>query len=296
MQFGLVWVPGSAWGNTNGAVLNLNSPSGRGPGTDFLTRYYFDLDDSLWKHTTNYRTEIVTYCGGAVWFGGSVNRLFAQTSTASTLRDVIDVLNPSTKTWMASKSTSAVTVHYGCGGLGAHLASGLLLKFNSITSGGVETYASSVGVRVYAASASAIVAGEYNNATNGSASFTWQALTVTASSWPTTYINNQVEAIGWCYCPRNGKFYATNGRHNTTTLWVMTPPVGAVTQSDYLNGTWTVTTETISPGIPNYDGAGNPNGTAYPYNRLVWDEVAGCLLWFGTWIEGRPIAIHPQGV
>lgn len=296
MQYGLVWVPGYAWGNTNGALMNLSPAGGRSAGGTFVTRYYFDLDDTLWKHTANFRTDLSTYCGGAVWFGGTVNRVFALTSTSSTLRQVMDVFNPATKTWKASRAAADVNVHYGDGGLGAHLASGLLLKFNSLTAGGVETYAGSVGVRVLAVPAAQVVAGEYDNKQGGTASYTWQRLTVNAVSWPTSYVNNQVEAIGWCYCPRNGKFYATDGRNNTATLWVLNPPAGAVTQNDYLTGTWTVTTETITPGIPNLDGGGNPTGSPYPYNRLVWDDTAGCLLWFATWIESRPIAILPRGI
>jgi len=297
MQYGLVWVPGEQAGNVDGVVVNCTSPTGKyGGAVDLKQRTYFDLDDRRWKLSTNFQSHTGYYAGGACWFGGSINRVFALMAAGSTLKNAIDNWNPSTKTWATTYATADVNVVYACGGLVAHLDSGLLLSIMPSSSGGDMSVTGAVGTqfRIRAVSASAVVAGSH----------TWATLTATAAaSWPLSKIDvgggsfrECYEALGAVYCPRNGCLYISDWRHGTTTLWKVTPPAGAVTTADYLGGTWVISTETFSPSISNLSSSGASVAAVYPYNRMVWDEHSGCLIGVPPYYLQPPWAIRPAGV
>lgn len=285
----IVWVPGDFIGNTNGAVIPLNMASGRYDGGDRTVAHWFDLDEGQkkWKRLGNKRFNGSTGAGGAVYFGGSVKKLFALNRGGTRVHDAMDVLDGTTKLWTTRTATNGAPISVYTCGMGAHLASGLLLSFHQINSSG-QPFHTGVTMGAWAVDAATAAAGSH----------TWQQLTISAESWP---LNNytSTDSIGWCYCPRNGCFYATGGVHNSTTLWKLSPPAGAVTQAEVLAGTWTVTTETLSAPIQSRNGNGGSGPTpqaVFVYNRLVWDEMTGCLLFPEEYMYGGFQAIRPAGV
>lgn len=292
----LVWIPGSAIGNTNGAMLITSQATGISTGSDMIGGgHHFNLDTGKWVRNANQRTGTVSQsnaaAGGACWFGGSVNKAFALGYVSSATATYIDVFDPATKTWVQRTSTNSVDLPLVNGGISAHEAGGLLLLPCPETSGGGASY---LGVRhrLYATSAAAAAAGGH----------TWTILNVSASSWPLNTVGTGSGTIGgvnWCYCPRNGCFYALPMASNGTTLWKLSPPSGASTLTQYLTGTWTVTSETLSSSVRMRnldDSLINAGAEAYIYNRLVWDELTGCLLYFDSSAYAKAQAIHPQGV
>lgn len=290
--FGYVWVPGTSVGNTNGYILKLCPGSGRLPGCTVPTRHYFDLDTNLWGHTPNYRSNPSANAGGSIYFGGSIDRVFSMTNTSGgAYRNQLDVWNPATKLWSISSTTNDTTLQMSSGGLIAHIPSNLLIHVCPSTSqSGPITYVGATQHQFWAVNASALKAGT---------SATWIKLTISnpGGTWPLKILGGgQCGSVTWTYCPDNGKFYAINGIHNSTQLWCLSPPAGAVTQGDYLSGTWTVSAETLTNPIPSGDSGGGTNGTQEPYNRLIWDDTAKCLLWFDVSIVNKPVAIRPAAI
>lgn len=299
--YGLVWVPGASVGNVNGILLKLFPGGGKLADCLVPERHYFDLDDNLWKLTANFRSNPSAAAGGSIYFGGSIDRAFSCTNTSGgTIRSQIDVFNPSTLTWsLSAAATYNLFLEIQGGGFLAHLPSNLLIAALPATS--QSPYASDASTRggvaytganqhqFWANKADALKAGSAN---------TWQQLTISnpGGTWPVRIPPQYGTFCGmntWVFCPLNGCFYAINGAYNTTTLWKLSPPSGAVTQADHLSGTWVITTQTLSTGIPCTDSGGLGRGTVELANRLVWDDQSECLLWFDPWIEMQVQAIRP---
>lgn len=300
--FGDVYVPPEAWGNTYGAILKLYPGGGRAPECFVPERHYLDLDDHLIKLTANYRSNPSAAAGGSCYFGGTVQRVFSLTNTSGgSFFSALDMLTPSTKTWSSVSTGNSTIPNLYSGGLMAHLPSGLLIHAVPATSQSPTdaTYISANQHIFYVVDAASLKAGSAPS---------WAQLTVTGASWPVrpTYGSNECGQVAWSYCPRNGKFYAINGNNGTNTLFILNPPVGAVTQSDFKNGTWTVTTESIIliGGIP-CGGTGGASGdsiisggtgTLDPMNRFPWDELSGSFISYDNWYQSRPVSVRPLGV
>lgn len=283
----IVWVPGTFIGNTNGAVIPMNMASGRWDGGEKTISHYFDLDvgEMKWKRLANKRTNPSTGAGGAVYFGGSINKVFALNFGSTRTHTVMDVLDGTTKLWTAKVSTNGAPISaYTCG-MAAHIPSGLLINIVQVRSDGAPYYPG-VTQEFWAVDAASVISGTH----------TWYKLTVSATSWPLNE-SGYTDTIGWCFCPRNGCFYATDGRNGSTTLWKLSPPAGASNQAQHLGGTWTITTESISPPLVNRNSNGVPGdaGVYFIYNRLVWNELRGCLLWPEEYNNSKVQAIKPFG-
>jgi hypothetical protein len=294
--YGLFWVPGSAHGNTKGAIVAAHGTSGNGEGSGFNNGHYFDLDTGTYHRTANRRVGVSAASGGTIYHPG-VGKGFAVTSTASADVAGYDVYDPATRTWVRRTSANTTVAFIESGGLGvfvsASVPEGLLLNFSPVNSAGAPTYNSSVRYRVDAMSAAAAAAG----------GGTWTALTVNAASWPTLAASTAADispvdttaAIGWCFHPGKGALYAVNGRHGSTTLWKLSPPAGATTVAALLSGTWTLTTETLTgPGLESRRTNGSGVGARAVYNHLVYDSEAGCLIFFPECLTDRPTAITPN--
>jgi hypothetical protein len=172
-----------------------------------------------------------------------------------------------------------------CGGLGAHLPSKLLLAFVPADASDKETYEKADKQHIYAVDAQVAMAGSH----------TWKRLAVSAKKWPLQR-SGTTGNIGWTYCPINGCFYAVDGKHDSRSIWKLSPPQGALTTEDFLVGTWTIEEESLTASISNYDQGGAPTGTSSIYNRLVWDDCARCFLWVDDWYESQVQAIRPRSI
>lgn len=292
----LLWVPGSAIGNSNGALLLTAQATGVSTGSAMLGgTHHFNLDTGKWVRNANTRTGTSSQNsgigGGSAWLGGAVNRAFAINTESSTFINYADVWNPTTKTWARTTSTNSIPITGVNGGLMGHEASGLLILPVPETAGGVVSY---LGTRhrFYAAAGSEVAAGGH----------TWGLLTVSATSWPSNTVGNSAGSItgmGWTYCSRNGCFYGLPCGGGAT-LWKLAPPAGAASVAEYLSGIWTITSETVASGVRmrglNDEVISASVDSANTYNRLVWDEASGCLLYFDMSVTARVQAIRPQGV
>lgn len=297
--YGLVWVPGPSVGNTNGIVLKCAPSSGRMPECLVPTRHYFDLDDNLWKLTTNFRSNPSAAAGGSIYFGGTIDRAFSMTYTSGGhFPSVIDVFDPSTLTWSTTPiSGGAVALQLYSGGLIAHIPTSLLIYCQPAASQvGAGTYDNANQHQFWAVNASSVKAGS-------SVSFQQLSVSNPGGTWPVraTY-GTYCGQVTWTAHP-NGNFYAINGNNGSNKIWKLSPPAGATSPTAGLSGTWTVSEETLTGTIP-CGATGGPTGSALPaggtgtldvFNRLIYDSVAGCFLFFDTWYQSRPVAIRPVG-
>jgi len=302
-QYALVWIPGSAAGNTNGIILNCCQPTGyQGGSVDLNQRAYFDLDTGRWKLARNFRitSPIGYYAGGAVWFGGGVKRAFAQMMPSTNGNSFLQNFDPHTRTWVSTTATAASDVLYGCGGLIAHEDSGLLLAIIPTNSSGTPRPATNTGdpptqFRIRAVDAATAAAGSH----------TWAWLsTPNAGTWPLANIDEgggvfrqTFEALGGAYVPRNRCIYIHDWRYNSTTLWKITPSCAAGSSAaTYLAATWTVSQETFAPGLLNQSDSGATVGGNYPYNRMVWHDESRSFIGLPMYYTQRTWAVRPAGV
>lgn len=289
----LVFVPPPVSGTANGLLLPCVEPSGNSTSPINRNQHYFDLDDNKWKRTANKCATLGANAGAAAYLP-TVGKVVSITSSASTNRALVDVWNPATRAWSQVSCTSAagglpITPEYG--GIREHEQFGLTLAFCPTDAGGALVSENGVKQRIWAVASSALVAG----------ASTWQELTLTVASWPllagptVAGSSPNVMSIGWAYCHANGKFYAVDGRHNSTTLWVLTPPSAATDAASAIAGTWAITTETLSQPISSRNSAGSANAASV-YNRLIWDQTDRVLLYVEEYVNAQVQRIKPAGV
>lgn len=289
----LVFVPPPVSGNVKGILLPCVEPSGNSTSPANRNQHYFDRDDNKWKRTANKCATAGANVGAAAYLP-TVGKVVSITSSASANRSLVDVWNPATRGWTQVSCTSVygglpITPEYG--GIREHERFGLTIGFCPTDSGGALVNENGVKQRLWAVVSSALVAG----------GATWQELTVTVASWPLlagpTVAGSlpNVMSIGWAYCAANGKFYAVDGRHNSTTLWVLSPPPSAVSAAAALAGTWAITTETLSQPISSRNAAGSANASSV-YNRLIWDDQDRVLLYVEEYVNAQVQRIKPAGV
>jgi hypothetical protein len=278
----LVVVPGASYGNTNGALLWAGNPTGSTTGTDMKCSHFFDLDTGSFTRCANKHANNGNAAGGTA-FDVANNKVYFFGHVSSTVKAAMSVLDVATKTWSTKTASAAIDLPIDTGGMRVHAPSGLLLFFCPERADSVAAY-DGIRHRIYAVETSAVISG----------TFTWAVLTVSAASWP-LHTNGKISGIGWEYCPVNKSYYAVNGVNGSTTLWKLAPPVGAVTAGDHLSGTWTVSSETFSGSLISKTQNG-ANGDSFVYNRLKWDALSSCLLWFSDYYEAPVQAIRPTGV
>lgn len=281
--YALAWIPGAAIGNTHGAMLHAMQPSGVKSGVaDVRSGHYFDLDAMQWVRCANVRPGgLGLAAGGLVWDEGT-QRAYAVGNVASGTRTTIEVWHPATKTWSQS-SGGSVPITIDGAGLLSHPASGLLLLAQPEDAAGNTTYVAAVRQGIRAVPAADALAGGY----------AWTKLTVSETTWPTNAAGLPL-SCGWAYCPANGCYYAIACADNSSTLWKLSPPVGAVTQADHLTDTWSVTSEALTTPIRQRGTSGGANASRV-YNRMQWDALTGCFLYVEEWPDARVQAIRPQG-
>jgi hypothetical protein len=303
------WVPGQAAGNRDGVVVHASGCTGNLENTGVAASHLFDLDTGRWRRAANHRSDRFGGSAGAAIYHPGVQRGLYVTATSSKPRDTVDVYEPARERFVSvSTRNPTVALVDGCG-LGAFLpnaemtatarssafAEGLLLNFVPVNAAGVPTYDRAVAQRIDAVSARALIDG----------TGAWSTLKVEATSWPMLAADvcgdissgPTTAAIGWCFCPPLACFFAVNGQQRSTTLWKLEPPPGARNIAELLGGRWLLSTETLTgPGLLARRTASTVPGTRFVYNRLVWDDVARCLIWFPENFNDGPTALTPRGL
>ncbi len=296
--YGRFWVPGSAHGNTNGAIIICSAGTGNGQSTGINACHHFDLDTGTYQRAANKRVDANSTAAGGTIYHPGVGKGFAFTSGSTAFKGAFDVYDPATRTWSRVTTTNQVVAVADACGLGAWFSSaepqGLLFNFVPENSSGNAAYNLATSVQVWAMSAAAATA-------NGG---TWTRLAVSATSWPQILAGDGGDitgptcaAIGWCFVPALNSFFAVNGQHGSNTLWRLSPPAGATTLAQLLAGTWTVTTQTwTGAALESRRGAGIGTGARFVYNRLVFNSAKNCLQYIPQGLTDRVTAITPAGL
>ena len=278
----LVHIPGTTYGNVKGAMLYHGRATGLFAGTLSVASHLYDFDTNSWSRTRNkYSTSGISsrgcvfdsQSGKAVAFGNGVN-------PSSTYH----IFDAATKLWMTRTATVAVATSTDHPGNVLHEASRLhIVPAPRDALGAPSSLA--VAYQFWAASFDAIV--------GRGAFFPVQLSISVKGGWPLNDLGHN-RYIGWAYCPEDKCLYAINGTHNSNKYWRLVPPVGAVSQSDYLTGTWTLTEHTFTSGA--IQSPGKYTSRSMMYNRLSWDQVSRSFIWFPDDVNGPVQAFRPEAL
>lgn len=280
----LLTIPGPKYGNENGALLVVSSPTGATTGTDMIGSHLYDFDSRSFLRTTNRPISTGNTAGG-LSYDPTTNKVYMCTWTSSAPRNTMDVLDVATKTWSTRTSTNYVELMQDSGGMVTYPDANIVMLFTQATPAGVPSFSGTTHL-IRAASISAI---NNNN-------FTWSTIAVSGSSWPLRG-DGTLSSIAWAYCPLDKCLYAVNGRNNSTSIWKISPPPSAMSTSDYLTGTWTISQVTMTSGaLYCYNRIGSPTVSSYVYNRLQWDNESSSFLWSSDYYGGPVQAFRPPGV
>lgn len=276
-------IPASAFGNTKGALFWNASGTGVLTGVNAYSSHLFDYDAASWARANQQiPTSAPGSSGGSIYDAVSKKVILAGNIGGS---NSVWVFDTAAKTWATRTGTNALTTGVDHGGNVNHLASGLCIAPCSRNSGGTASAgADGITYQFWACSIAAIA---------GAGSFGWSQLTVAlgaGATWPLNASGNN-DFIGWSYCPADGCLYTVNGVNGSSNYWRLKPPAGAVSQSDYLSGTWTLDKLTFSSG-----SLSSPGTKSFVFNRLSWDSKSRSFIWFPDSINGPVQAFRPAGV
>lgn len=286
-----VWVPGPAFGNVNGALVQCSEPTGtcntsEGRGG----AHFFDLDTSRFVRAQNRRLRTGGNSGGACWSQTIQRVVCIGTNSSTQSHAVIETLDPGTRAWSSvTRHAGVATLADGCC-LVEHPPSGLILMFTGVDRRDAITLAPTQ-FRIAALPAELCLPGQ----SAADLSVPWTRLSVNGKSWPThTFegVSGITRGIGFTYVPNRNAYYAVNGVNGALTIWKLRPPVGATTRAQHLSGTWVLATEAVSPGIP-VRGSNGGNNHAFIYTGLAYDATLDSLVLLSGNIHDRPIAIKP---
>lgn len=279
----ICYIPGSAYGNTAGAMLKLASSSGSNAGTHATGTHLFNFDSRKWVRTANRPTAM----GGSTVFDSAIGKTYSvDHGSASGPVKAIKVFDVASRTWEQNRTTSRgpyMDFSAGGGGINIHMPSRLILISCPQDNAGNATKPVKFGI--YAAAIDSMLANRYS----------WSQLSVSGTSWPVGS-DGFMWTPEWVYCPVNACFYTVNGVNGSRSLWKLSPPVGATTQAEYLASTWTVTAETMEGGSLYSRNQGGAIGDSYVYKRLSWDAQSRSFLWYSDWYEGPVQALRPIGL
>lgn len=281
-----VHIPASAMGNTKGGYLMFGSyegvinASGNANGC-----HLFDFDTQSWSRGNN------------VWPGGSSYGRGAATDYqtgkvivfGSWSQYEFRVFDPATKLW-ATRTATGTPAYTSSGdhhGNLIHAAANLYVIPGGRTASDApcnwETYLQGVTYRFHVAPVNGIL---------GAGSFTLTELTVNVQgTWPLNDQGNNY-TIGWTYCPVDRCLYAINGVHGSNKYWKLSPPAGALSQNDYLTGTWTLTDHTFASGTLQSPGFTR----SQMYNRMKWDALSRSFVFWVNSNTGPVQAWRPEGI
>lgn len=269
----LLHVPAAILGNAKGALLNAGLATGVLSGTYSYQSHIFDYDTSRWRRTQN---------NFPVASGDTTARGYAldpETRTAVMYGggSIFRVIDFDTETWRAIRTAS--NSFSGANDRGSiHFLPIPRLLVAALPNGDTAIHFGAVA---------------YDDVL-GSSAFSITTLNVAAQSFPLTLAGSYPGTnmgIGFGYCPVDGCLYSINGSGGSNKYWKLSPPPGAVTTSEYLSGTWTLTEHTFASGA-----LALPGSQSWVFNRLNWDRKSRSFLWFSDSSTGPVQAFRPAGV
>lgn len=277
---GLVHLPASVMGNAKGGLLYAMEPSGILTGSNAKSSHVFDYDTATWSRCTNQPAYQIRSSTGQA-YDPVTKKAFAFGSSGPI--STVMVFDPLTRTWSTRTSSNSVATSVGAPGNYIHEKSRLYLCVGARDSNGNPgNEINGVTFDFYGVSLDLLA---------GTDAFSFTKLTVSAvTTWPLNSIGYN-SRMGWGYCPVDGCLYCITGQGGADKYWKLAPPVGAVTQADYLAGTWTLTEHTFSSGA-----VVSSSGQSYVYNRLKWDVKSRAFIYFPDSGTDPVQAFRPHGV
>lgn len=273
----MVHIPASVCGNEKGALLYSAGHGGLVANHSTGT-HQFDYDTSTWSRDSNYLSR---YGSGRVFDPVTKKAIgFGNGNVWSTEYFVYDY---ATRAWTTRIATNPAMATIDHGGNLIHEASRLhICPKSELANGNPPGDGAGVKYSFYAVSVDAIV---------GHGSFPVRALTVqVVTGWPLTSLGNN-KYLGWSYCPEDRCLYIINGEHGSSKYWRLAPPIGAVSQSDYLTGTWVLTEHTFRRG--GLQSPGLYTSRSMMYNRMHWDSLSRSFVFWPDSVDGPVQAWRP---
>ncbi len=273
-------IPASIFGNSKGAMLMLQQPTGMLSGVGGKASHVFDYDLSSQRRLANQRqfNSLYNHQKGIVIDRVSRKAVAFGSEDVHNKWYVMDLL---AETWVTRTAAANAYTTGDHGGNTLHEASRLIIV--PCRMAGATPVSVGTTFRFYAVSVDDVV---------GSGSFSPVVLDVAVDTdWPINHLGDN-RYIGWEYCPADECLYCINGSNGSTNYWRLSPPDGATTSGQYISGTWTLTKHTFSVGSLVSTGQ-NPS---YVYNRLSWDRNSRSMIWISDRIIDPVQAFRPEGI
>lgn len=286
----MCYIPGDAYGLAGGAFLLAGNPTGSTSGSDIKTSHLWEFAPAAWKRTATQRPNGVGAAVGATVYDPRRKKALCANAVSSAFMSQFAVWDAATKAWSLVTSTNSVWISAFGGGLVVHEGLDLLLALSAVDGAG-DTASQGVAYKVWAAPLAAVFSG---------AAFTWQALTLSVTSWPLNPSGGDINTINnrtFAYCPDNGALYALSAYTGSTQIWKLAPPAGARSQAAALAGTWTVAPESFGgEGLASRSPSAVTPWTSQQYGRLQWVPHCKAFLWVSDDTTGPVQMIRPSGV
>jgi hypothetical protein len=271
----LIHIPGSVYGNRHGALLYHGQATGLFSGSLSVASHLYDFDTNSWSRTTNhYPSEGMGFRGCVFDRQTGKAVAFGNGGSPSTTYCIFDA---ATRLWTTCKASVPVATSTDHPGNVLHEAARLHIVPAQRDAQGRPAHQGGV-YHFWATPVDHIF---------GTGHFAPVMLNVSVmGGWPLNKQGNNA-FIGWSYCPLDQCLYAINGTAGSDRYWRLAPPPDAVTQSDFLNGVWTLTEHTFVSGRLATDGQ--------VFNRLCWDATSASFIWYGNAVTGEVQAFRPNG-
>jgi hypothetical protein len=278
-----VCIPAAVMGNNKGGFLTYGRYEGCLNSSNANGSHLFNLDTQTWVRGANH------------WPGGASNghgarcdkltgKVIAFGGFQGSFRFVI--FDPATRLWTTKKQNgAAASTNTDQPGVNIHDAARLFIVPRQIQVSGQNASWQRHGTwyKFFAVDVDAVL---------GTETATFVQLHVKEQGgWPLNDFGNN-EWIGWSYCPEDECLYAINGVEGSNKYWRLAPPRKAVSQQDYLSGTWTLTEHLFLSG--SLKSPGEYTKRSMMYNRLNWDKLSGSFVWFPDSIDGPVQAFRPK--
>lgn len=290
----LLHIPAQVAGNSKGKFFKCDMPTGvtSGLADSTVSSHLFDFDTALWARAVNRPFNSSASANGR---GIALDKqrgkatMFGAGQANSTSYWVLDV---ATETWSTRTATGSVALATDtCGTLTHDAADLYVMPAQRDGSGnpagvgnGSTTLSNGVTYDFWVVRLADLAA--------SSGAFSPVKLNVSVvSGWPLNPATGVHDRAGWTYCPIDKCLYCVGGWNGTSKYWKLTPPAGAVTQAEYISGTWTLTEHTFSTGTFSTSLTLVPQ-----YNRLKWDAKSRAFIWHAGGLNDPVMAFRPYGL
>lgn len=276
----MVHIPARNFGNTKGALFWNVTGTGSLSGVYAKSSHLFNFDSATWSRAAQQLPSDAPSSSAGSAHDAASNKIVLVGSTGpSTTVYLFDV---ATRTWAIKNATNKIATSIDHGGNVLHTMSGLYIVPAARNVAGNPAAGDGLTFQFFACPVSSII---------GLPTFAWAQLRISApTTWPLNDLGNN-NFLGWSYCPVDGCLYTIDGVNGSSKYWKLAPPASAITQDDYLSGTWSLTEQSFVTGTVK-----SPGSRSMVFNRISWDSRSRSFVWFPDHIGGPVQAFRPAGI